>query len=259
MSDNSFSDDLIKIVSDNKSGSRELLDNLHQYLKSNQDEIDKELIMYLSERLSEFQSIKNYLDDLNSALEKNSVTDFFERREEDSKNIFNNIFDNLKPEIELFNSFITISNSKTIFEILKLLSHKKSNLRIRVSEGRPICEGRLLAENLAQANISVFLITEAQIYDAIQKVECGIIGADKILPNGNVINKVGSSLLALASKEFNKPFYVIADKSKLSKLNSFEKIKKPVEEIYSTNKNIEMNNFYFEEIPKELITKVITD
>ena len=259
MSLDSVSNELREIIADNKSGSREIVDKLHQYFSKHKEEINDPLISSLHTHLSEFQSAQNYLNELLSASENNSVTEFLKQFDTSTINIYKNIYTNLNPEIEQLISFMTISNSHTILEILKLTAKEKPNIRVTVSEGRPICEGHILADKLANENIAVSIITEAQIFDAVQKVQCGIIGADKIFPSGNVVNKVGSNLIALACREFNKPFFVIADKSKFSSDNSFDKKEKPANEIYAGIKNIEIENYYFEEIPSEFITRIITD
>ncbi|MDZ7763595.1 MAG: hypothetical protein U5K00_04105 [Melioribacteraceae bacterium] len=259
MSKNNQTVTLNSIISDNTSGSRELLQKLNHYLSNHKNEIDEELIYSLQDSFSEFQSIKNYLTQLNESLSNDNLDKYFRQFEENQKSVFEELLINIKPEIEQINSFITISNSQTILELFKLFHKEKSFLRLTVCEGRPNNEGRILAEKLSREDIAVSLITEAQIYDAVQKVECGIIGADKILPNGNVVNKVGSNLLALACKEFNKPFFVVTDKSKFANENSFDKKEKPADEIYSGSNKIKISNYYFEEIPKELITKVITN
>ena len=253
-----ITDELHKIISDKTSGSRELLSKLSIYLKNHSDEINNELISSLQKHFPDFQTIQNFLSDLGKATQNNSIKKFLTNYND--KIIFENIYKNLKPFVSDFHSFITISNSKTIFEVMKLIAGNKESIEVTVSEGRPNFEGRILAENLASVNIKTTLITEAQIFNAVQNCDCGIIGADKILKNGNVVNKVGSNLLASSCKEFNKPFLVIADKTKFAKDNSFNTKEMPGEEIYpGKNKEIKIDNYYFEEIPKKYITKIITD
>jgi len=45
------------------------------------------------------------------------------------------------------------------------------------------------------------------------KVDAVIVGADRIAANGDVANKVGTYLKALAAREANVPFYVAAPRS----------------------------------------------
>lgn len=248
-----------RLIADNTSGSRELLIKLIKFLEKHQNEIDLDIINNLQNHFSDFQAIRSSLKKFRIAFENNRLELFFKENPSDDRVVFMKIFTNLLPYIKNFQTFITISNSKTILEVLKLISKSNKRLKVIVSEGRPNNEGTILAERLAVNNISTTLITEAQIYQFVQKADCAIIGADKILANGNVVNKVGSNLLAIACKEFNKFFYVISDKSKFCNDNSFIAKELSGSEIFETEKKIEIHNFYFEEINKELITKIITD
>jgi translation initiation factor 2B subunit (eIF-2B alpha/beta/delta family) len=93
-----------------------------------------------------------------------------------------------------------------------------------------------------------------------KKVDIAIIGADSILKNGNVINKVGSKALALFCLEKLKPFYVVSTKSKRSKKITFKpKNEEPAEVWKKKQKNLKVSNFYFEQVDKNLITKIFTD
>ncbi|KUG24729.1 translation initiation factor 2b alpha/beta/delta-type subunit [hydrocarbon metagenome] len=259
MISNKFAKEYHNLITDNTSGSRELLIKLYKFLRNNHHQIDSDIIAALQENFSEFQSISTFLTDFRRAFNNNDSEQFLNNYVADIS-IYSSILEKMKPHIESCNTFITISNSKTILEVLILISKSNKRLKVIVSEGRPNNEGTLLAEKLTEINISTSLITEAQIYNFVQQSDCALIGADKILANGNVINKVGSNLLALACKELNKPFLVLADQSKFSADNKFLQKEKKREEIFqSVNKKIKVHNYYFEEIKKELITKIIID
>ncbi len=102
------------------------------------------------------------------------------------------------------------------------------------------------------------LILEAMLPQYITKIDAVIIGADKILKNGNVINKIGSLNAAIICKYYNKAFYVVASKNKISNQNKHKPIQLDSNEVWNySHKNLKVNNFYFEEIDKKLITKII--
>lgn len=254
-----FAKEYQRLIADNTSGSRELLIKLIKFLQKHQNEIDADIIIHLQNHFSDFQTINSFLKKFSIAFENKRLEHFFKENPIDDKVVYKKIFTNFLPYIKNFQTIITISNSKTISEVLKLISQSNKSLKVIISEGRPNNEGTIFAERLAESNISTTLITEAQIYQFAQKTDCAIIGADKILANGNVINKVGSYLLALACKELNKPFFVLADKSKSCLDNCFIPKEYNRDEIFKTEKKIEIHNFYFEEITKELITEIITD
>jgi translation initiation factor eIF-2B subunit delta len=94
----------------------------------------------------------------------------------------------------------------------------------------------------------------------VPKVDAGIIGADIVLKNGNIVNKVGSKSLALLCREYKKPFYAVTSHSKFSKRKIFKPKKENPREIFDKKvKNLSTSNIYFEEIEKKLITKIFTE
>ena len=109
-------------------------------------------------------------------------------------------------------------------------------------------------------NIDTELIVEAQIPDYVKNIDLALIGADKILANGNVINKIGSKVLCLSCKFYNKPVYVLPDISKFSDELEFSQINHPKNEIWQNSPElVSISNYYFEEIDKELITEIISE
>jgi len=85
-------------------------------------------------------------------------------------------------------------------------------LQVWVSETRPRNQGLLTAWELAQAGIEHTLIADnaAGLLMMQGKVDCVIVGADRIAANGDTANKVGTYLKALAAKAHGVPFYVAA-------------------------------------------------
>jgi translation initiation factor 2B subunit (eIF-2B alpha/beta/delta family) len=121
-------------------------------------------------------------------------------------------------------------------------------------------EGRLLAIDLVKEGIKVKLITDAMMGLYVNEIDAAIIGADEVLNNGNIINKVGSKALALLCKDQKKPLYVVSLRSKFSNKKYYKpKSENPNEVWDKKNKNFSVQNIYFEEIEKKLITKVVTD
>lgn len=257
--------ELQKILADNKSGSVELLLKLNNYLSKNifSRSNYNDLLKFLKKSFASFANIQNYLDELRKVISsenQNNIISFFGEFENRKELIIKNIYNNCVSSLKNHNSFLTISNSSTILKILELLKKETSNLSITVCESRPVNEGQIMVQELNKIDIEVKLITEAMIASEIQKVDAAIIGADNVLPNGNVINKVGSNLIAIACKHYAKPFYVIADKSKSSSTGKFHEKEKPASEIWKNKPaNMKIKNYYFEEIKKSLITKIITD
>ncbi|MFA7229267.1 MAG: hypothetical protein WC061_09550 [Melioribacteraceae bacterium] len=173
--------------------------------------------------------------------------------------IFENIFRISLPFLNDKKSILTISNSSTVFEILRRIK-SRGNILITVCESRPCNEGRILVKKLLKEKIKVGIITEAMAAESVRRSDCVLIGADTILKNGNVINKTGSLQLALLASYFGKPFYVAADRSKFGGKRRFIQRKESASEIWKNHpEGIRIENLYFEEIPIQLITNIITD
>ncbi len=250
----------------NKSfGSSELVRLLNDYLISilnNNTQIIK-TIRLAKTKLGHFEAINSYLNKINSFLKKESkdeLRDFLMSFSSKENEKFEAIFDKVIPKLEKVKRVITLSRSGTVLSISKLLHQKNKYLRVVVCESRPKLEGRLFAKDLAQNGIKVEFITDAMMALYVPKIDAALIGADIVLKNGNVINKVGSKSLALLCREYKKPFYVVTSHSKFSRRKIFKAKKEKSQEIWDKKvKNLSIINIYFEEIEKKLITKIFTD
>lgn len=93
-------------------------------------------------------------------------------------------------------------------------AHRKGiPLHVWVDETRPLNQGsRLTAWELMQEDISYSVITDntGGLLMMNKKVDLVIVGADRIVANGDFANKIGTYLKALAANEHNVPFVVAA-------------------------------------------------
>ncbi|MBL8197053.1 MAG: hypothetical protein JNM06_24900, partial [Blastocatellia bacterium] len=88
-----------------------------------------------------------------------------------------------------------------------------------------------------------------------------IFGADAITTEG-IVNKIGTMLIALAARHFNKPCYVLADSTKFlpsSYRLMTEEIHKQAEIWPDSPLEIIVFNRYFETIPLDFFTGVVTE
>jgi len=104
-------------------------------------------------------------------------------------------------------------------------------VHVWVSETRPRNQGLLTAWELAQHGVPHTLIADnaAGILMREGKVDAVIVGADRIAANGDVANKVGTYLKALAGADNDIPFYVAAPRSTLD-FACFDGAAIPIEE-----------------------------
>lgn len=139
-------------------------------------------------------------------------------------------------------------------------------------ETRPLLQGsRLTAWELQQAGVPVTVICDNMAAQVLRegKVDCIIIGADRIAANGDTANKIGTYGLAILAKFHNIPFYVAAPYSTFDfDLKSGQEI--PIEQRDSDEisngfgrqtapDGVDIYNPAFDVTPVELITGFITD
>lgn len=140
------------------------------------------------------------------------------------------------------------------------------------TETRPLLQGaRLTAWELLQENIPTTLITDSMSgYFLHQgKVDCVIVGADRIAANGDTANKIGTYSLAVLALENRVPCYVAAPTSTIDlSLKSGDEI--PIEErnpeevttfaaIRVAPQGIKVANPAFDVTPHHYITAIITE
>jgi len=120
----------------------------------------------------------------------------------------------------------------TALGVIKASKEQKKKVSVFATETRPLLQGaRLTTWELRQEGIPVTLITDSMAGYFMQqkKVDCVIVGADRIASNGDAANKIGTYTLAVLAKENDIPFYIAAPTSTIDlSLSSGDQI--PIEE-----------------------------
>ena len=254
---------LSRILNNKTLGSSELVELLNEYFLSihkNKIDISKS-IQLAKAKLGHFEGVNSYLSKLQSANKTaDGLLNFLNSYPIKHKDNIEIIFNKMYPRLKHLKRFITVSRSGTVIDIIKLWHKKNKKLKVVVCESRPKLEGRLMAESLVRAGIKTELITDAMMDLYTSKVDAALVGADVILKNGNVVNKVGSKALALLCKEDKIPFFVITTRSKILSSNKFKAKEENPNEVWKKNaKNLKVSNIYFEEVANKFITKIFTD
>ncbi len=252
------------LLADNHSGSRELLRNLIAILKTDYEKLAYPGLVLdeLAKELSEFQAITHFIDDFRN-YDNKSVCDrqqFLQKKLTEIDNSDFRIFRNIAKIFNTRKQVVTISNSSTLQYVLTMLAKDEKIDKVWICESRPALEGRIAASILAEKNIPVRLVPENMLGYAVKNCDVALLGADRILGNGNIINKSGSLPLAVLCNFFAIPLYVLADQTKFSSMTNFTPLEKPVEEVWMGRpENVEVTNIYFEELERDLITEIISD
>lgn len=155
-------------------------------------------------------------------------------------------------------SVLTYSYSSTVLAALK----RRRPATIVVCESRPLYEGRKLAAELSATGLHPTVITDAQAGYFISSVRAVLVGADAVLADGSLVNKVGTTLIALAARRHGIPFYVACESLKVCVEvgESFPSEEKEPEEVWSdAPATVTVRNVYFERTPADLVSAIITE
>jgi methylthioribose-1-phosphate isomerase len=101
----------------------------------------------------------------------------------------------------------------TALAAITTAARKNRKLHVWVDETRPYLQGaRLTAYEVAHAGVPFHLITDNMSASLMKqgKVDAIIVGADRIVANGDTANKIGTYALAVLAKAHAIPFYVSA-------------------------------------------------
>ena len=143
---------------------------------------------------------------------------------------------------------------------------------IYADETRPWFQGtRLTAWELQQYNIPVTLICDSAAATVMRqkKITWVIVGADRIVSNGDIANKIGTYSLAVMAKQHGVKFMVAAPTSsidmQLSDGNEIAIEERSYSEVVGDQdhcfgpKNIQVWNPVFDITPASLITAIVTE
>ncbi|HET6963536.1 MAG TPA: S-methyl-5-thioribose-1-phosphate isomerase [Acidimicrobiales bacterium] len=136
-----------------------------------------------------------------------------------------------------------------------------------VDETRPVLQGsRLTAWELSRLGIPATVLVDgaAASVMASGRVDCVVVGADRIAANGDVANKIGTYSLAVLARHHRIPFYVAAPLSTVDlKCRSGAEI--PVEQRAAAEvashvpEGVSVANPAFDVTPNRLVTALVTD
>jgi translation initiation factor 2B subunit (eIF-2B alpha/beta/delta family) len=254
---------VLSLFNNKTAGSSSLLIKLNRIIE--EESKNKEYMSLIIEEsrrhFKDFSIIQNYLSEIekvwNDAEALSKIFDYYDNYD-DTEN--SKIFENGNEYFLNISKILTLSNSLTIANFLTRLHGVNSKFEVIVTESRPMNEGRVLAKRILKSNIHVEFITDFSAASYIPSVDAVITGADKILSSGNIVNKTGSRTLAILCRHYKKPFYIITTKSKHSKDSEYLPDEKDPAEVWRySNQKLKVRNYYFEEIERDLITRIITD
>ncbi len=159
---------------------------------------------------------------------------------------------------------MTHCHSSLVNSILKKVKKQGKKISVVVSETRPLYQGRLTAKELSKAGIKVKFIVDSAMRSFVNDVDLCLVGADVLTADAFIVNKIGTSMLALAANEARTPFAVASELFKYDP-ETTKGLLEPIEkrkpsEVWRTNaKNVEVLNPAFDFTPAKYVNFIITE
>lgn len=160
----------------------------------------------------------------------------------------------------------------TALGVVRAAQEAGKEIHVYADETRPFLQGaRLTAYELHKDGIPVTLITDNMAGWMMKqgKIDCVIVGADRIARNGDVANKIGTYSVSILAKEHGIPFYVAAPTSTIDfemwsgdSIVIEERDKSEVTQIGGQQiapEGIAVENPAFDVTPHQNITAIITE
>ena len=105
----------------------------------------------------------------------------------------------------------THCHSSTVTYMLQKAKQQGKIFEVICTETRPIFQGRKTAKEMLDLNLKTTMIVDSAARHFMNQADIVLVGSDAITSEGNVINKIGTSLIALAAHEARTPFYVVSE------------------------------------------------
>jgi ribose 1,5-bisphosphate isomerase len=138
---------------------------------------------------------------------------------------------------------LTHSYSNTVKRALQLC--KDGAPHIYVTESAPAFEGRVLARDLKDLEVSTHVLPDAATRSFPVDLDAIVVGADSILADGSVVNKSGTKDIGQTACQLGIPVYVGAE---MAKLNAMQFLGQPMQLAA-----------IFDQTPSDYITSIVTE
>ena len=160
----------------------------------------------------------------------------------------------------------------TALGVIRAAFEEGKRIHVIADETRPFLQGaRLTAWELQRDGIPVTVACDNACALLMQqgRIQCVVVGADRIAANGDTANKIGTFGVALLAKHFQIPFFIAAPLSTIDRsLSSGSLIpieERPSSEVISFGSRpvvpsgVPVFNFAFDVTPNALISGIITE
>ncbi len=165
-------------------------------------------------------------------------------------------------------TIMTHCDSSAAISIMATAHAQGKEINVIATESRPRYQGYLTIKQLDELGINTSLIVDSAVRFFMKEVDLVVMGADAVAVNGSVINKIGTSQLALAANEARTNVIIAAETYKFSPRTILGELveieERDSSEVISMEKlnefqNIRVRNPAFDVTPREYIDLICTE
>jgi translation initiation factor eIF-2B subunit delta len=156
---------------------------------------------------------------------------------------------------------LTNGRSTTVRAALRHAQRAGRRFKVICAEGRPACEGRTLAAELAAGGLNVTLVIDALAVARAGDVQLVLVGADYLGAQG-LVNKVGTYGIALAAGAAAVPIYALCGSEKFLPPGYVPpaQARWPAEQVWDeAPANLAIENLYFDSTPLHALAGIVTE
>lgn len=165
-------------------------------------------------------------------------------------------------------TIMTHCNSSAAISIMTAAHALGKDINVIATESRPRWQGHMTIKHLDKLGIRTSLIVDSAVRFFMKDVDLVIVGADAVAVNGSVINKIGTSQLALAAHEARTNVIIAAETYKFSPKSILGELVEIEErdstEVISNEKlgespGVRVRNPAFDVTPRDYIDLIVTE
>jgi len=161
-------------------------------------------------------------------------------------------------------TILTHCHSSTVTYLLKKARRAGKEFEVICTETRPVFQGKITAREMLNLDVKTTFIIDSAIRYFMNQVDMILVGADAITSEGNVINKIGTSMVALTAQEARIPFYVVSELLKFdpaTMYGDYEKIEErsPIEIWRGAPKKLIVRNPAFDVTRRDFIHGIVCE
>lgn len=161
---------------------------------------------------------------------------------------------------------LTHCNSSAALSAIKEAHRQGKDIKVFATESRPWRQGIVTVNELANAGIDTTLIIDSAVRTVMRDINIVIVGADTITAHGALVNKIGTSQVALAANEARVPFIVCSETYKFSPMTLFGDMvtieERDMQEVAKANEipsSVRIFNPVFDSTPAKYIDAIVTE